>query len=103
MQSRTAGSDDATAADETLTIQEAWGEFRRYVTVRSWRTSTPGEVARWAVRNDGLPADAVRTLRDAFRAVEYGGRPQEGLAPKVETALEKIRASHGDDEEGGES
>jgi hypothetical protein len=103
MRGGNAGSDDATATDETLTIQEAWSEFRRYVTVRSWRTSTPGEVARWAVRNDGLPADAVRTLRDAFRAVEYGNRSQEGLAPKVETALEKIRTSHGDDEEGSES
>ena len=100
----TASSDDAADADEeTLTVQEAWSEFRRYVTVRSWRTSTPGEIAQWAARNDGLPADAVRTLRDAFRAVEYGDRPQEGLAPKVETALEKIRTSQCDDEEASES
>ncbi|MEF8777297.1 MAG: DUF4129 domain-containing protein, partial [Natronomonas sp.] len=104
MRGETAGSDDAADADdETLTIQEAWSEFRRYVTVRSWRTSTPGEVARWAVHNDGLPADAVRTLCDAFRAVEYGGRSQDSLAPKVETALEKIRTSHRDDEEESES
>lgn len=95
------GPDGAAAADERLTVREAWSEFRRYVTVRSWRTSTPGEVARWAVKNDGLPADAVRTLRDAFRAVEYGDRQPDSHASEAEAAIEEIRTSR-HDEEGGD-
>jgi hypothetical protein len=89
----------ASTDEETLTVQEAWEELRRYVSVRSWRTSTPGEVARWAVRNDGLPADAVGTLRDAFRAVEYGGRSGDSYRPTVSAAIETIRASQREDEE----
>ena len=93
------GSDGTAAAEERLTVQEAWSEFRRYVTVRSWRTSTPGEVSRWAVKKDGLPAGAVRTLRDAFRAVEYGDRPPDSHAPEAESAIEEIRTSRRDEEE----
>ena len=92
-------SDAGATATERLTVRDAWRELRGYVTVRSWRTSTPGEISRWAVRRDGLPADAVATLRDAFRAVEYGDRPQDDLRSDVEGALEEIRASERDDEE----
>ncbi len=95
------GPDGIAAVDERMTVREAWSEFRRYVTVRSWQTSTPGEVARWAVKNDGLPADAVRTLRDAFRAVEYGDRPPDSHASEAEAAIEEIRTNRSD-EEGGE-
>ncbi len=92
---------DATAEDEqAMTIRAAWQEFRRYVSIRSWRTSTPGEIGRWAVSRDGLPADAVATLRDAFRDVEYGARSPEDRLPDVEAALEEIRSSKRDTEEG---
>ncbi|WP_178916250.1 transglutaminase domain-containing protein [Natronomonas gomsonensis] len=92
---------DATVEDEqAMTIRAAWQEFRRYVSIRSWRTSTPGEIGRWAVSRDGLPADAVATLRDAFRDVEYGARSPEDHLPDVEAALEEIRSSKRDAEEG---
>jgi len=83
-----------------MTIRAAWREFRRHVSIRSWRTSTPGEIGRWAVSKDGLPADAVATLRDAFRDVEYGARSPEDRLPDVEAALEEIRSSKRDAEEG---
>ncbi|WP_370515888.1 DUF4129 domain-containing protein [Halapricum sp. CBA1109] len=60
-------------------------------------TKTPGEVARQAVEREGLPADPVRTLRDAFRAVEYGARDPEEYEPAVEDALEDIEATTEDD------
>ena len=91
---------DATADEQALTIRAAWREFRRHVSIRSWRTSTPGEIGRWAVSKDGLPADAVATLRDAFRDVEYGARSPEERLPEAEAALDEIRSSQRDAEEG---
>jgi transglutaminase-like putative cysteine protease len=90
----------AESKEEELTIRAAWAEFRRYVSIRPWRTSTPGEIAHWAVSRDGLPADAVDTLRDAFRDVEYGARSPDDRLPEARDALEEIRASRGSDEEG---
>ncbi|WP_254838703.1 transglutaminase domain-containing protein [Natronomonas marina] len=83
--SRTADADPAT------TVREAWTELRDHVTVPSWRTSTPGEIARWAISRDGLPEEAVATLRDAFREVEYGAGNAEERATEVREALEEIR------------
>ena len=101
--SDTADGRDGTGPDDgTLSVREAWNEFREYVTVRSWRTSTPGEIARWGVNRDGLPADAVETLRDAFRDVEYGGRSPKDRAPAAGAAIEEIRSSRHGDEEGDE-
>jgi len=83
-----------------LTIRDAWGEFRTHVSIRSWRTATPGEIARWAVHRDGLPQEAVQTLTDAFRDVEYGSRPPRDRAPAARRALEAIRgATDADGEE----
>ena len=74
-------------------VREAWAELRDYVTVPSWRTSTPGEIARWAVDRDGLPDGAVATLRDAFRAVEYGAEPGDERAAEVRAAIAEVRAA----------
>jgi transglutaminase-like putative cysteine protease len=93
-------TDSPTEDEQAMTIRAAWREFRRHVSIRSWRTSTPGEIGRWAVSKDGLPADAVATLRDAFRDVEYGARSPEDRLPDVEAALEEIRSSKRDAEEG---
>lgn len=90
------GPGSETVDDELLTIREAWAEFRDHVSIRSWRTSTPGEIARWAIRQDELPPDSVRTLTDAFRDVEYGTTPPDERAPAARNALEQIR---GDDDE----
>ena len=96
----TLGADSDPVDDEVPTVREAWAELRTHVTVASWHTSTPGEIARWAVARDGLPSDAVDTLRDAFREVEYGARSPDDLAPAAREALDEIRASRSDD--GGE-
>jgi hypothetical protein len=103
------GSSGADPAGESepdealLTIREAWGEFRTHVSIRSWRTATPGEIARWAVRRDGLPRESVETLTDAFRDVEYGSRSPSDRAPAARRALEAIRgATDADEEEDGE-
>lgn len=86
-----------------LTIRDAWGEFRTHVSIRSWRTATPGEIARWAVRRDGLPQESVETLTDAFRDVEYGSRSPSDREPAARRALEAIRgAADADEEEAGE-
>jgi transglutaminase-like putative cysteine protease len=91
------GDDDGAfdAGGDGTAVRAAWREFGEYVTVPSWRTSTPGEIARWAVARDGLPEEAVGTLRDAFREVEYGTGVPEERAADVRAAIEEIRDSHG--------
>ncbi|MDS0221741.1 DUF3488 and transglutaminase-like domain-containing protein [Haloarcula sp. S1AR25-5A] len=78
-----------------VTIREAWTRFLTHVSLRRYWTRTPGEIATHAIERDGLPPAAVRTVRDAFRAVEYGQRdPQEHVAP-VEDAIRTIEAAAG--------
>jgi transglutaminase-like putative cysteine protease len=88
----TADGQAAAMAERGLTVREVWTEFREHVSIRSWRTSTPGEIARWAIDTDGLPRDAVVTITDAFREVEYGGRSADSRAPAARDALESIEA-----------
>ncbi|MEF8881289.1 MAG: transglutaminase domain-containing protein [Halapricum sp.] len=80
--------DDPSAA--RLTIRNAWGRFLGRVSVRDPATMTPGELAAHAVERDDLPADAVATLRDAFRAVEYGARSPEDRLGAVQSAIEAL-------------
>lgn len=51
-------------------IERTWSRFVRRVGIRGTRTTTPGEVAGRGV-SEGLPAEPVRRLTDAFRRVEY--------------------------------
>ncbi|WP_336134746.1 transglutaminase domain-containing protein [Natronomonas amylolytica] len=99
------GEDTANrAAGDTArqpTVREAWTELRDHTTVPSWATSTPGEIARWAVERDGLPEDAVATLLSAFREVEYGDRPPEERAAAIEAAIERIRETTTATDDGG--
>ncbi|QWC18594.1 transglutaminase domain-containing protein [Halorubrum sp. 2020YC2] len=97
--SRADPASESEADEALLTIRDAWGEFRTHVSIRSWRTATPGEIARWAVRRDGLPQEAVETLTDAFRDVEYGSRSPSDRAPAARQALEAIRGATDADEE----
>ncbi|GCF13430.1 hypothetical protein Harman_13650 [Haloarcula mannanilytica] len=84
--------DDGTPAAR-VTIREAWTRFLTHVSLRRYWTRTPGEIATHAIERDGLPPAAVRTVRDAFRAVEYGQRdPQEHVAA-VEDAIRTIEAA----------
>ena len=94
--SQSGGNGDETVDDDLLTIHEAWAEFRDQVSLRSWRTSTPGEIARWAIQQDELPPESVRTLTNAFRDVEYGTASPDECAPAARDALEQIRT---DDDE----
>ena len=90
----TAGRTPRAAERERTADQErvraAWGRFLAFVSAPA-ATHTPGELATHAVERDGLPADAVWTLRDAFRAVEYGDRPAE--PDRVEAALAAIESA----------
>lgn len=87
---------DATngAAGETTSayrdVRDAWARFRSRVSLRRPQTKTPGEIARHAVRRDGLPPEAVGELRDAFREVEYGSRSADERVDRVERALSAI-------------
>ena len=92
-----AGAGGESVDDETA-VRAAWRELGEYVTVPAWRTSTPGEIARWAVARDGLPEEAVGTLRDAFREVEYGTGAADERAADVRAAIGEIRDSQRADE-----
>lgn len=85
--------------DELLTIRDAWSEFREHVSIRPWHSATPGEIARWAVQRDNLPQDAVQTLTNVFREVEYGSRSPRDRAAAAQHAIEAIRSATDSDEE----
>lgn len=87
-------SDTPANGDARDRIRAAWRGFVSSLDLRGATTRTPGEVARRAIAV-GLPAEPVARLRDAYRAVEYGGEePTEKLAT-VRRAVEAIR---GDEE-----
>jgi len=73
-----------------VSIREAWEQFLERVSVNDPGTKTPGEIATHAVDRDGLSADAVATLRDAFRAVEYGAHSPEQRLEAVQSAVEQL-------------
>jgi transglutaminase-like putative cysteine protease len=88
-------TDTDPVSDEQATVRAAWDRFLDHVSAPA-ATHTPGELATHAIEDDNLPADAVRTLRDSFRAVEYGSRPAE--PDRVRAAVRTIeRAGGGDD------
>jgi hypothetical protein len=88
----TAGTDTAPADERPeTTIRDGWQRFLGTVSLRRPQLHTPAEIARYAITVDDLPADAVGTVIDAFRAVEYGGREPDGRAPALEDALDRIQ------------
>ena len=90
----------ADAGDPRTTVRAAWRRLVERASVGRPETKTPGELAAHAVERDGLPAAAVDTLRDAFRAVEYGARPADRRLEQVRSALAAIeRADAGEDGE----
>jgi len=93
----TGAGTDAAAADGTpaarVTVREAWARFLGHVSIRRHWTRTPGEIAAHAIERDDLPPAAVRTVRDAFRAVEYGQRDAETRVEGVEEAIRTIEAT----------
>ncbi|MFC6823415.1 transglutaminase domain-containing protein [Halopelagius fulvigenes] len=97
----TAGDADADARGnpDARTVRECWDEFRGRVSVPRQASRTPGEVATHAVEVDRLPAGPVRTLRDGFREVEYGGRSPADRSAEMEAAAREIRETLADREE----
>jgi hypothetical protein len=79
-----------TVTDEQARVRAAWGRFLAHVSAEA-ATHTPGELAAHAIEHDDLPPEPVWTLRDAFRAVEYGSRPAE--PDRIRAALESIEAA----------
>ncbi|WP_158058980.1 transglutaminaseTgpA domain-containing protein [Halorussus halophilus] len=98
-----AAATDAADSDEPpesyRTIRAAWGRFLAATSVRNPARMTPGELATHAVERDDLPADAVGTLRDVFRDVEYGARDPDERLQFVESAITAIESSARPDEE----
>ncbi|WP_247006250.1 transglutaminase domain-containing protein [Halorientalis litorea] len=90
-----AADDTPDAADATATVRRAWREFETRVPVADTTTKTPGELARRAVAA-GYPRSAVRRLRDAVRAVEYGNRDASEYVDDV-TEAERELADADDD------
>jgi hypothetical protein len=92
--------EESEEAESRLTVREAWREFLKYVSVRRWRTKTPGQISRRAIESDDLPPEAVKLLTDSFRGVEYGERSAKDSAVGAQDALERIkRAVHGETED----
>ena len=96
-------TDDTPRVDDRTTIRAAWGRFVDHVSVRRTGTATPGEIAAHAVEADDLPAEAVGTLREAYRAVEYGQYDPGDHVSAVESAIETIERSVEDADDGGEA
>jgi transglutaminase-like putative cysteine protease len=88
---RRAAADQA-GDGERAAVREAWERFLRHVSVERPDVHTPGQLAAHAIAVDGLPRDAVTTLRDEFRAVEYGPRPSDAAAPGVASAIDAIES-----------
>jgi len=83
--------EESEEAESRLTVREAWREFLGYVSVRRWRTKTPGQISRRAIESDGLPPEAVKLLTDSFREVEYGDRSAQDSVAGAQDALERIK------------
>jgi len=95
----TTSSPEQTDDAARTAVREGWERFLDHVSVPA-ATRTPEELAAHATERDGLPAGPVQTLRDAFRAVEYGSRPADDWADRVEAAVEAIEEATQADTEG---
>jgi transglutaminase-like putative cysteine protease len=76
--------------ESRMTIREAWKEFLRMVSLRHWRTKTPGQIERRAINEDDLPPGPVQLITDAFRDVEYGDRSATDRVAGMREALNTI-------------
>ncbi|MDS0259940.1 hypothetical protein NDI56_11095 [Haloarcula sp. S1CR25-12] len=87
---------DTDPADDRATVRAAWGRFLGCVSLRDVRTATPGEIAAHAIEEDDIPPEAVGTLREAYRAVEYGQYDPQDHVSAVEGAIRTIERTAGD-------
>ncbi|WP_336327170.1 transglutaminase TgpA family protein [Halovenus sp. HT40] len=87
---RSRGSAEHSRSGAELTVREAWNRFLDSISANSATTQTPGELARHAIEEDGLPEQPVVELRDTFREVEYGSRNASDRLERVQRAIEQI-------------
>ena len=87
---RSRDSAEYSEAGAQLTVREAWNRFLDSISANSATTQTPGELARHAIEEDGLPEQPVVELRDTFREVEYGSRNASDRLERVQRAIEQI-------------
>jgi len=90
----------ATTDSNRAAVRAAWTRFLGSLSVRRTETKTPGQLAAHAIDVDDLPPRAVTTLRDEFRAVEYGPRSADDSVGPVETAIDAIDERVREREEG---
>jgi len=99
-----AATGDAGPEGSHATVREAWAEFLDAVSLSRPEKRTPAAIGNHAVERDDLPADAVQTLVDAFRAVEYGDRDPDERVPEVREAIAEVRRAverrEGDEDDG---
>jgi transglutaminase-like putative cysteine protease len=82
---------EGAVSDERRSLRRFWRQFVRLVSPGDWRTRTPGEVARAAVRK-GFPDEPVYRLTEAFRRAEYGeDPPDEERLSTARRALDRLR------------
>ena len=84
--------------DPEAVVRAGWARLLEEVSLSERRTRTPEELAAHAIEVEGLPRPPVETLRDAFRAVEYGARPPAERVERVRQAIAAIEAVAGDAE-----
>ncbi|PSP93854.1 hypothetical protein BRC91_07955 [Halobacteriales archaeon QS_4_62_28] len=84
------GTGGETPADAHTTVRDGWSQFLGHVSLSRPETRTPAAIGAHAIEDDDLPAAAVWTLIDAFRAVEYGQRDPSEQAPAVDEAVADI-------------
>lgn len=96
--------EDTTTQSDYRTFRDAWELFLGHVSLRRPHQHTPGEIAAYAIERDGLPTEAVETLRDEFRAIEYGHHDPSVRLEHVETAAQQVEAAvdPDDDEDAAE-
>jgi transglutaminase-like putative cysteine protease len=90
-----ADSGSATAQQADVpTVRDAWDRFLEILDTDAAETKTPGELATAGIEA-GLPREPVESLRDVFRAVEYGDRSGEERDEQVRAAIEAIERASG--------
>jgi len=96
---RTGATNAEESEERRRSIRELWRQFARRVVQGSWRTRTPGEVARAAV-DRGFPQEPVEELTEAFRDVEYGAGPATTRRERAKAAFDSLEQADEEEEDG---
>lgn len=91
------------SAEQVSTVESAWRRFLDQLSISAPETRTPGELATYAIENEGLPEEQVRTLRDTFREVEYGPGSETDRIEDLQVAIEEVERASMQGREQGET